>query len=431
MRTHKLFLAMGLSIALSACETMKHHEDLHGPKSSLSEYGAQGVTDDGSCKATICNEDNILNAYARRAGLQIDPTSKRFTINATDWRDIVRAGFNAIDEQCENYMEAMFWADREMRTARDDINLLGSTTGTLMGVFGGPATAIATTAAVFGLATQSLTNESKGLFFDIEPSGVRRIVSRNQTAYRQAVETRINSGDVYNSRPAAVAAIQGYLTLCLPSHIATQINEAVDSSKFEIADTGSKTPVPEVKLTPPAQEPKKQNSGDEDGKTEDVSGKTVQPATKESVGSTNCQGNDCDFKHIQQTLCITNPSGVLDGQTKKAIDFFRTTDVLGNIENTGELTNREKSFLLEKKGCFGFNNAYERFLFSQDVNLNAKTDLKSLSMELKSHGVSDAPSAPQTFNDLRSAIKQFEISQNPPLPPTGVLTPDLHRQLSK
>ncbi|TAN51928.1 MAG: hypothetical protein EPN21_05395 [Methylococcaceae bacterium] len=242
MQITRLFLAIGCGIALAACQTSKHYNELHGPASSLSDYGDQKQSNDSFCSNTLCNEESILQSYAQRAGL-----SGELPLTLSEnWQLVVRAGLNAIDEQCEAYMQAMFWADREMRTARDNINLIGATTGTLMGVFGGPATAIATSAAAFGLATQTITNESKGLLFDIEPSGVRRIVSRNQATYRQGIEDRIQ---IYNSRPAAVTAIQGYLTICLPAHIASQINEAIDLSKFQVIESTSTIKNPKVEVT--------------------------------------------------------------------------------------------------------------------------------------------------------------------------------------
>jgi hypothetical protein len=118
----------------------------------------------------------------------------------------------------------------------------------LLGVFQASASAIAATAAAFGFSTQAITNYSSGFLYKINPSGIRTVVERSQAVYRQGVEERVT---VYNSRPAAVAAIQGYLSLCLPASIETQINEAVAASDFKLVKPVDKdaapSPVPELK----------------------------------------------------------------------------------------------------------------------------------------------------------------------------------------
>ena len=414
----KLLWAVGFSIALSACQTVDHHSELHGPESTLSDYGALEPATGSSSD----NEKKILEAYAKRAGLKIP-----FPETPESWQLIVRGGFNAIDEQCETYMQAMFWADREMRTARENINLLGATTGTLLGVFGGPATAIATSAAAFGLATQALNNESKGLFFDVEPSGVRRIVSRSQTAYRQGIEAKIAT---YNSRPAAVTAIQGYLTLCLPSHIATQINQSIDSTKFQVTNPDDKTnPQNSVEQTEPT-EPKELSKPE--------SGGTINPAHSEkNTNLPNCSSTvECKITkeqllQIQQALCIANPNGDFD-HARKAKDLFRASNVLKNAKTTGGLNFKELDFLQNRvSGCNlkQFRNAYERFHYGVD-NTYDVADVKKIediSSKLRTVGITLSDNI-ENLEQLRSAILNFQEKANMPL--TGEINQELVATLS-
>lgn len=227
-------------VFLSACGILVREEPKYfrGPEIALSDH--QPVA-----SASATSETDVLLAFVERAGLQggLPGTA------SDDWQLVVRAGINAIDEQCEKYIDAIFWADRGLRTAGSQINLVGATTATLMGIFSAPGGAIAATAAAFGFGTQGMTNFSNGLLYKIEPSGIRKMVKRSQSAYRDGVEERMQ---VYNSRPAAVAAIQGYLSLCLPASIETQINEAVAASDFNLVEPKSEgkddlPPVPELK----------------------------------------------------------------------------------------------------------------------------------------------------------------------------------------
>ncbi len=423
MKIIKLLWGVSLGIALSACQTPKHYDDLHGPESSLSAYGelesAKPVNDSTSSD----NEAKILLEYANRAGLGL-PTNVLPSAGDPRWGLVVKGGLNAIDEQCENYMQAMFWADREMRTAGDNINLLGATTGTLMGVFGGPASAIATSAAAFGLATQALSNESKGLFFEVEPSGVRRIVSRSQVAYRQGVDAKIKT---YNSRPAAVEALQGYLTLCLPAHIATQINQAVDSSQFQVQDIKNS----QVNVV--------QKKPDETSSKVDSLDQPVippsPPPTEKVIPETNSQ--DCtnpikcmtkeEVVHIQKALCISKPSGFYDPKTQQAITFFHQA-------NTKDNTDTQMLDTLGKAGdCpeAQFKNAYERFKFGTKGTYETtnSVQVERLRIELEKEGMSIPAIDDSSLNSLREVIRQFQQEKMPNLPSSDEVTPELITRL--
>ena len=107
---------IGLSVSLSACALMGQRQQyLHGPETSLPDYKDKALGDADA-------ETTVLQAYRQRAGLLAGENFPPEKDPA--WQLIMRAGLNAIDEQCEKYIDAIFWANRDLRTAGSEINLL-------------------------------------------------------------------------------------------------------------------------------------------------------------------------------------------------------------------------------------------------------------------------------------------------------------------
>jgi hypothetical protein len=345
-------------MSLSACAARERVSYLRGPRTTLSDYGA-------TAKARAASETLVLEAYAEQAGLKLPlpPTP------SDQWQYIVRAGINAIDEQCEKYIDVIFWADRELRTVRNEINLAGATTAALMGVFAAPADAIAATAAAFGFGNQGLANLSSGLLYEIQPSGIRKIVERSQAEYRKGVEERIT---VYNSRPAAVAAIQGYLCLCLPAYIETQINSAVAATNYQVDNNTTQNPVPNLKrvattetvLSAPVEPP--------GNALKSIPKKRIMPTPSiAAIGRPiGCLADECllsksQVMEIQRALCLETVDGNFGTTTREAIAVFEESTEPVDIRNR-QLNANESEALRSFGPCnpSSFKNAFERFQFS-------------------------------------------------------------------
>jgi hypothetical protein len=379
------------------------------------------------------SETKVLLAFNQRAGL-----GDTLPANASeDWQLVVRAGLNAIDEQCEKYIDAIFWADRDLRTAGNQINLTGATTATLLGVFGAPAAAIAATAAAFGFSTQGITNFSSGLLYEVEPSGIRKVVERSQAVYRQGVEERMT---VYNSRPAAVAAIQGYLSLCLPASIETQINEAVAASDFQLVQPVDKdaiqSPVPQLKRIAteeivPAATVEAVRRDLERIITERV---TPTPQIPEPDRPKGCLADECSLSksqaaQVQQALCLDDIDANFGPKTRDAIAAFEASEntELVAIPNR-QLEAKERDVLLGVGRCEEpFKNALERFRYG-DKSTNYRTPssgkVQALAETLKDAGATLTDPPPQTFDPaLRDAIGQ--VQQKMELEQTKQVTKEL------
>lgn len=415
---------VGLSVSLSACARVRERSQyLRGPNPSLSDYQDVALTGAAS-------ETKVLTAYKERAGVKEELPPE----TSDKWQLVVRAGLNAIDEQCEKYIDAIFWADRDLRTARNQINLIGATTATLMGVFSASAEAIAATAGAFGFSTQGITNFSSGLLYEIEPSGIQKVVKRSQATYRQGVEQRMTA---YNSRPAAVAAIQGYLSLCLPASIETQINEAVAASDYELVDGDkAKSPVPELKRVATVETVRKDLAEIVTKKdlTEIITNtkkdlteiiiKEVRPTPPPSEldRPKGCLVDEClltksQAEQIQRALCLDTIDANFGSNTRDAIATFEASEDVERKELVAipnrQLETKEWSVLLGVGRCGDpFKNALERFRYG-DKSTNYTKPLpvmvEALANTLELVGVKFTDPKPQTFNaTLRDAIGQAQ-----------------------
>jgi hypothetical protein len=428
---------------------------LHGPETSLPDYKDKALGDADA-------ETTVLQAYRQRAGLLAGENFPPEKDPA--WQLIMRAGLNAIDEQCEKYIDAIFWANRDLRTAGSEINLAGATTATMLGIVGAPAAAIATTAAAFGFATQGLTNISNGLFYKIEPSGIRKIVHRSQTVYRQGVEERL---EVYNSRPAAVNAIQGYLSLCLPASIETQINEAVAASDFKLVkpvdkDTKDTRPVPELKRvvteeTTPVATVEMVHKDIQDLKetiTKKGSSGTESPARAESTQLPITDPNKplppprpktpapnrfnfaevalttAQIKKYQRTLCVAPPDGDLGQQssaTRKALAVYLakkpSDDVILQPDDISQLNRASEKIPDCRKS--GFLNAYEVRYFGV---LGGDRDITTLQEKLNKDLGRNIPVSGKLDPETRGLIKIYKDKYK--LPVDNQFSKDLDEKMN-
>ena len=166
-----------------------------------------------------------------------------------DWAVFIEAGFNFIDEECNQYLDSLFWFNRYRRTTQNQIALTGATTAAIMGIAGAAAEAIAATATAFGFLTATADNFGSTVLFELEPSGIKTLVDRSRAQYRSAAQQRIKREEAKN-QPAAMSLIQGYLALCLPASIETQVNGAIVDTNFTEDKTADESLVPKLRRVP-------------------------------------------------------------------------------------------------------------------------------------------------------------------------------------
>jgi len=162
------------------------------------------------------------------------------------WRLFVLGGINYVDTQCNDYLAALNRFYREKNTTKQQFALLGAATLGIMGAVSVAAQALAITGIAFGLATASIDNLASGLIYELPAADVIQLVRDMQTSYKSALPTQ-----GYDNQPAAFAALQGYINICLPISIETQVANAVKQAKINIKKGDSATgAAPVVQIGP-------------------------------------------------------------------------------------------------------------------------------------------------------------------------------------
>jgi hypothetical protein len=181
-------------------------------------------------------QDKVLSELYVSAGLGKD----KVPATSAEWDSVIRAGMDYADVRCEAYLHALFRLNRDTRTIVSQISLMGAATAGVLGAVEAAAKEIALTAIAFGLLGATVENLSNNVLYELEPSSVRTIVRGLQSAYRAGL------GTGYSTRPAAVAAMRNYASLCIPSNIEAEVNLAVKKAQPQVKPGDPNTGQPPV-----------------------------------------------------------------------------------------------------------------------------------------------------------------------------------------
>lgn len=204
------------AICLAACDpTQEYQYYKEGIGTEVVRDGSAGVT-------TL--QDLYLSELCRQAGIvPIGASDGCWPAGASpNWGLIVLAGMNDIDARCDSYLA---WLDDKRRSQEpilSEINVLQTTTQSMMRVAGAGANPITMVGLAFGLASNTFTNIRSRLLLEANHSTVQSIVLGRQKDYRIgfAKQTVI-------TRAEAVYALRSYLRICMPMTIEMQINTTV------------------------------------------------------------------------------------------------------------------------------------------------------------------------------------------------------------
>ncbi|HEY4545934.1 MAG TPA: hypothetical protein VIG90_05860, partial [Pedomonas sp.] len=144
-----------------------------------------------------------------------------------DWRPLVDAGVLYVDSRCERYIDALFWLSRARKAGSKQTQYLGSAAAAAAEILSASRELIALTPLGVTLVDQTINNIGESLLYDLDPSAVRKIVKTQQAAYMAAID-----GVTYSNQTSALRAVHGYLSICLPAAIETQVNQAVGRAAF-------------------------------------------------------------------------------------------------------------------------------------------------------------------------------------------------------
>lgn len=186
--------------------------------------GIPPIIDPSSVESSTSNQLRILNALAQDAGLTPDYPYYYYNVTV--------AGFNYIDDQCNQYFDTLFFLNREKDQLKTGLTAAGATTAAIMAATKASATSIAVVAQAFGLGVVATDVVAGTFLYQVTPATARGFVHQLQSAFRDGAATRYR---LINSPAMAYHTIQEYLSLCLPPTIEAKIAEHVANAKV-VAD---------------------------------------------------------------------------------------------------------------------------------------------------------------------------------------------------
>jgi hypothetical protein len=168
-------------------------------------------------------QDNFVEHFAHQAGL----TTRELRVDDPRWALVFEAGVYEVSRQCDQYLDALFRFNREQRANRQGLIAVAAGAGAIMGLAGAATTAIAITAAAFGLAGSLFDAAVNSVLFTIEPSALRNIALKGREAYLDDLKEKNVQID---TRPRMLIAVQGYLSQCSPAALEANINNAASGA---------------------------------------------------------------------------------------------------------------------------------------------------------------------------------------------------------
>jgi hypothetical protein len=224
MNVKRFALMLAAALMVSACATVR--EQVGAYKSNVPDLGAADVAAFAAARENIVGQLKILSGT--------DPRQ-----DGDDWRPVVEAGILYADVRCDRYMNALFWFSRARESSSRQIGFGGSAASAAIALLNAGKDLIGLVPLGFTFLDQSIDNIGKGLLFDLNPSIVRSLVEKQQTAYLTGL-----NGTRFRTKTGAMNAIQAYVALCLPPSIETEVSRSVEASEYRPVDYFGKNEPP-------------------------------------------------------------------------------------------------------------------------------------------------------------------------------------------
>jgi hypothetical protein len=204
-----LRLAFAVSVLMlagcTALETQRGWAFRNGPDSAMPATAIE---------ASIVNQITIMDQFVLVADAKRN--------NQIDYYLVTLAGFNFIDEQCDAFLRELYAIDLERTRAKRGLEGAGLLAGAILQASPASKATIEIVAQAFGFAGLMTDTFANSYLINARPSTIFNVVSKLQREYQDLTERNKARLD---SRPAAYAQIRGYLQLCMPVTIESQMNE--------------------------------------------------------------------------------------------------------------------------------------------------------------------------------------------------------------
>jgi hypothetical protein len=236
------FAACLAALATAACDPMTDQYFREGAGSDL--YSAQ------LAEATQLQDEYVYYICRQAGNHNLDP-SVGGSCDGTNWTAFTLAGMNDIDRRCDAYLTWLDAQRRDRTPVLAQIAAMGGSAGAIMGVAGAGTQALSIVATAFGLAGTTYANWNSRLLLDVDHSTVQTVVYTRQQQFRKDNASTIG---VIPDRASAIYVLRGYLRICMPITIETDINTSVIMVRHDAPQSLLQAPlvraVPTVPLTP-------------------------------------------------------------------------------------------------------------------------------------------------------------------------------------
>lgn len=151
MRTILILVAL---LKISGCATW-----IEDKKSELARIGPSTQFDTEKTKTYAEEQKVVYDQLKNMTGVQ-NPSEDQ----------IIVSGLQYADTLCSDYLESLYWVNKQLKADIRDVNSLGTLTSGAMGLAKSSASSIAGAAILFGYTEESMNNLGSRILFELEPS---------------------------------------------------------------------------------------------------------------------------------------------------------------------------------------------------------------------------------------------------------------------
>jgi len=191
-------------------------------------YGPDPVMPSMKIESSVDHQQAIMTSLYRLTNCSQDDLSTECAYQVTV------AGFNFIDEQCDAYLRELFIIDKERDRAKSFIGGADKLTNAVLAVSPASKVTMAIVAQAFGLTSTYIDVATDSYLYQTNAGSILHVVSELQKAYR---DQSYAHQDMLKSIPDVYGQIRGYLKLCMPPTIESEI-EKVIAKTIAIPNTG-------------------------------------------------------------------------------------------------------------------------------------------------------------------------------------------------
>lgn len=215
MRWFRIMVGCVAALATAACSPMSE-QYLDG--------GVGSALNSGQLSQETERQDEYIYYICRQSGGSETAGAGARGCSISSWATFITAGMNDIDRRCDAYLT---WLDTQRRNrpaVLEQISATGTATSGILSVTGAGTKAMALVATAFGLAGATYGTWNSRLLLAVDHSTVQALVYRRQEQFRQDNSSAIKS---VSDRPTAIYLLRGYLRICMPMTIETDINSTI------------------------------------------------------------------------------------------------------------------------------------------------------------------------------------------------------------